>query len=63
MRIKRCTVHYGPVPPRAVNGTRVTKGLIWVERRHGTYMGQKLKQAGMILDGPDDATRPNSDRS
>ena len=26
-------------------------------------MGQKLKWAGIILDGPDDATGPNSDRA
>ena len=56
-------VHYELVSPRAVNGPRVTKGLIWAERRHGPYMGPKLKQAGIILDGPYDATGPNSDRS
>ena len=63
MGIKRYTVHYEPDSPRVVNGPRVTKGLIWAERRHGPYMGQKLKQAGIILDGPDDATGPNSDRA
>ena len=50
MGIKWYTVHYGPVSPRAVNGPRVTKVLIWAERRHGPYMGQKLQQAGIILD-------------
>ena len=58
MGIKRYTVNYGPVSPWAVNGPRVTKGLIWAERRHGPYMGW----AGIILDGPDDATGPNSER-
>ena len=53
MGIKRYTVHYGP---------RVTKGLIWAEIRHGPYMGRKLQQAGIILDGPDDAIGHNSDR-
>ena len=62
MSIKRYNVQYGLVSPQAVNGPRVTKGLIWVERRHGPYMGQKLKRARIILDGPDDATGPNSDR-
>ena len=62
MGIKRYTVHYEPVSPRAINGPRVTKGLIWAEIRHGPYMGQKLKQAGIILDGLDDATGPNLDR-
>ena len=62
MGIKLYIVHYGPVSPRAVNGPRVTKGLIWAERRHGPYIGQKLKWVGIILDGPDDATGPNSDR-
>ena len=62
MGIKRHTVHYGLVSPLAVNRPRVTKGLIWVERRHGPYMGGKLKRAGIILSGPDDATRPNSDK-
>ena len=62
MGIKGYTVHYGPVSPRAVNGPRVTKGLIWAERHHGPYMGRKLKQAGIILDDPDDATGPNPDR-
>ena len=32
------------------------------ERRHGPYMGRKLKRAGIILDDPYDATGPNSDR-
>ena len=62
MGIKRYTVHYGPVSPQAINGPRVIKGLIWAEIRHGPYMGRKLKRAGIILDGPDDATGPNSDR-
>ena len=62
MGIKRYTVHCGPDSPRAVNGSRVTNGLVWAERLHGIYMGQKLKRAGIILDGPDDATGPNSDR-
>ena len=62
MGIKRYTIHYGPVLPRVVKGLRVTKGLIWAERRHGPYMGWKLKRAGIILEGPDDATGPNSDR-
>ena len=62
MGIKRYTIHYGPVSPRAVNGPRVTKGLIWAERRHGPYMGRKLKWARIILDGPDDTIGPNSDR-
>ena len=61
MGIKRYTVHYGPVSSRAFNGLRVTKGLIW-ERHHGPYMGQKLQRAGIILDGPDEATVLNSDR-
>ena len=62
MDIKRYAVHYGPVSPRAVNGLRVTKGPIWAERRHGPYMCRKLQRAGIILDGPDDATGPNSDK-
>ena len=62
MGIKRYTVHYRPVSPRAINGPRVTKGLIWAEIRHGQYMCQKLQQAGTILDGPDDAIGPNSGR-
>ena len=62
MGIKRYTVHYGPVSPWAVNGPRVTKGLIWAERSHGPHMGRKLKRAGIVLDDPDDATEPNSDR-
>ena len=52
----------GPDSPRAVNGPRVTKGLIWAERHHGPYMGWKLQRAGIILDGPDEATGLNSDR-
>ena len=63
MGIKGYTIHYGPDSPRVVNGPRVTKGLIWAERLHGPYMGQKLKRAGIILDGPYDATGPNSDRA
>ena len=63
MGVKRYTVHYGTVSPWAVNGPIVTKGLIWAERRHGPYMGRELKQDGIILDGPDDAIGPNSDRS
>ena len=63
MGTKCYIVHYRPVSPWAVNEPRVTKGLIWAERRHGPYMGQKLKWAGIILDGPDDATGPNPDRS
>ena len=43
MGIKRYIVHYGPVSPWAVNGPRVTKCLIWAERRHGPDMGQKLQ--------------------
>ena len=62
MGIKRYIVHYGPVSPRAFNGSRVTKGLIWAERHHGPYMGQKLQRAGIILGGPDEATGLNSDR-
>ena len=62
MGIKRYTVHYGPVLPRAIKGPTVTKGLIWAESRHGPYMGRKLQWAGIILDSPDDATRPNSDK-
>ena len=62
MGTKRYTVHYGPVSPWAINGPRFTKGLIWAKIRHGPYMGRKLKRAGIILDGPDDATGPNSDR-
>ena len=62
MAVKRYTVYYGAVSPRAVNGPRVTKGLIWAEIRHGPYMGRKLQQAEIILDGPDGATGPNSDR-
>ena len=53
---------HGPVSPRAVNGLRVTKGLIWVKICHGPYMGRKLQRAGIILDGPDDAIGPNLDR-
>ena len=62
MGIKRYNVHYGPESPQAVNGPRVTKGLIWAERHHGPYMGLKLQQAGIILDGLDEATGLNSDR-
>ena len=62
MGIKRYTVHYGPVSSRAFNGSRVTKGLIWAERHHVPYMGQKLQWARIIFDGPDEATRLNSDR-
>ena len=62
MGIKQYTVHYGPVSPQAVNGPRVTKGLIWAEIHHGPYMGQKLQRTRIILDGPDDATGPNSGR-
>ena len=62
MGINGYTVHYGLVLPPAVNGPRVTKGLIWAKRRHGPYMGRKLKWVGIILDSPDDATGPNSDR-
>ena len=62
MGIKRYTVHYGPVSPRAINVPRVTKGLIWAERSHGPYMGRKVELADIILDGPDDATGPNSGR-
>ena len=40
----------------------LSMGLIWAERRQGPYMGRKLKRAGIILDGPDDATGPNSVR-
>ena len=63
MGIKLYTVHYGPVSPRVVNGPRVTKVLIWAERSHGPHVGRMLKWARIILDGPDDATRPNSERS
>ena len=63
MGIKGYTIHCGPVSPRAVNGPRFTKVLIWDERSHGTHMGRKLKWVGIILDGPDDATGPNSDRA
>ena len=62
MGIKRYTVHYGPVSPRALNGPRDTKGLIWAERSHGPYMGRKLQRAGIILGGTDEATGLNSDR-
>ena len=62
MGIKRYTVHYGLISPQAINGPRVTKGLIWAEIHHGPYMGRKLKRDGIILDGPDDAIGPNSDR-
>ena len=62
MLIKRYTVRYGPVLPPALNGPRVTKGLIWAKRHDGPYMGRKLKRVGIILDGPDDATGPNLDR-
>ena len=62
MGIKRYTIHYGPVSPWAINGPRVTKGLIWAKRHHGPYMGWKLQWAGIILDDPDEATRLNSDR-
>ena len=62
MGIKRYTVHYGPVSSRAFNGPRVTKGLIWAERHHGPYKDRKLQRAGIILDGPDEATGLNSDR-
>ena len=63
MGIKRYIVHYGLVSSQAFNGARVTKGLIWAERHHGPYMGRKLQHAGIILDGPDEATGLNSDRS
>ena len=62
MGIKQYTIHYVPVSPRAFNGPRVTKGLIWAERHDGPYMGRKLQWAGIILEGPDEATRLNSDR-
>ena len=62
MGIKRYNVHYGAVSSRAFNGPRVTKGLIWVERHHGPYMGRKLQRAGIILEGPDEAIGLNSDR-
>ena len=62
MGIKGYTVHHGPDSPRAVNGPRVTNGLVWAERHHGPYMGRKLQRAGIILDGPDEATGLNSDR-
>ena len=58
MGIKGYTLHCGLVSPRAVNGPRVTKGLIWVERRHGPY----IQWAGIILEGPDEVTGLNSDR-
>lgn len=32
------------------------------ERRHGPYIGRKLQRAGIILNRPDDAIGPNSDR-
>ena len=62
MGTKRYNVQYGPVSSRAFNGPRVMKGLIWAERHHGPYMGRKLQWAGIILDGPDEATGLNSDR-
>ena len=61
MGIKRYTVHCGPDSPRAVNGPRVTNGLVWAERHHGPYMVWKLQQAGIILEGPDEATGLNWD--
>ena len=61
MGIRRYTVHCGPDSPR-VNGPRVTNGLIWAKRHHGTYMGWKLQWDGIILDGPDEATGLNYDR-
>ena len=63
MGIKWYTVHCGPDSPWGVDGPRVTNGLVWAERHHGPYMGQKLQRAGIILVGLDDATGPNSDRS
>ena len=62
MGIKGYTVHCGPYSPWVVNGPRVTNGLVWAERHHGPYMGQKLQRAGIILDGPDEATRLNFGR-
>jgi len=61
MGIKRYTVHYGPVSPRAINGPTVTKGLIWIEMSWAIH-GPEVKTGWIILDGPDDATGPNSDR-
>ena len=62
MGIKRYTIHCGPDSPWAVNGPRVTNGLVWAKRHHGPYMGQKLQWAGIILDNPNEAIGLNSDR-
>ena len=62
MGIKGYIVPCGPDSPRPVNGPRVTNGLVWAERHHGPYMGQKLQWAGIILEGLDEATGLNSDR-
>ena len=62
MGIKRYTVHCGLDSPWAINGPRVTNGLVWAERHHGPYMGRKLQRAGIILDGLGEATGLNSDR-
>ena len=62
MGIKEYTVHCGPDSPQAVNGPRVTNGLVWDERRHGPYMGRKLQRAGIILYDPYEANGLNSDR-
>ena len=62
MGIKRYTIQFGLVLLQAIYGPRVTKGLIWAERRHGPYMGRKLQRDGIILDNPYEATEPNLDR-
>ena len=62
MGIQQYNVHCGPDSPQAVNGPRFTNGLLWTERHHGAYMGQKLQWDGIILDGPDDATGLNFGR-
>ena len=62
MGIKLYTIHYGSDSPQAVTGPRVTKGLIWAEKHHGSYKDRKLQRAGIILDGPDEATGLNFDR-